>query len=191
VIGAVALLGGFVGSHPHNYLVAAALFVVAFLFWHASVVNGGNAIGRVRDVVLTLGGVIVGANAYRWGLGGWGFIIACGVVALTFFLLGLWKLSRRTRRDAVLAKCDLYMTRDELADGLRMMIAQVEREGQTLWMSNELRAAHEAFLTCPSIETARALLRVAPFLLKWFEMCSPGTAHYSSVRMLKERGLER
>lgn len=35
LLGGVALFGAIAGSHPHSYLVAAVLFVVAFWRWRA------------------------------------------------------------------------------------------------------------------------------------------------------------
>jgi len=71
----------------------------------------------------------------------------------------------------------------------RMLNAQGEKEGGAYCFKNEYVAAWEAFRDRPTIDAARMLLDVAPQLLQYFEMCSPGSSFYSTSRLLKERGL--
>lgn len=75
--------------------------------------------------------------------------------------------------DAVLSKCDLLMARAEIADMHRMQNAQAEREGGTCYFKKEYVAAWESFRDKPTVDTARALLTIAPPLVQYFEMCSP------------------
>lgn len=93
--------------------------------------------------------------------------------------------------EAVLGACDLSMTRDEIADMHRMTNAQAEREGGAFYYGPEYLAAWETFRDDPTVENARALIRVAPPLLKYFEMCSPGHSFYSTEQYLRERGISR
>jgi len=39
LFGALAVLGGVVGSHPHSYLVAAIMLLVAFWRWRAAITS--------------------------------------------------------------------------------------------------------------------------------------------------------
>jgi hypothetical protein len=64
--------------------------------------------------------------------------------------------------DAVLAKTDLLMARDEIASMHRMLNAQGEKEGGAYYFKNDYVAAWEAFRDAPTVNTARALLDVAP-----------------------------
>ena len=89
--------------------------------------------------------------------------------------------------DAVLTKCDLLMARDEIADMHRMLNAQGENEGGSYYFKNEYAAAWEAFRDSPNVDTARVLLAVAPPLLQYFEMCSPGTTFYSANRLAERK----
>jgi len=148
--GALAVLGGMVGAHPHNFIVAAAMFLHTHFVWKASTrpttqSHTPGASGSPR------------AKAGQW--------------------------------DALLSKCDLLMARDEIADMHRKLNAQAEREGGEYIFKNDYVAAWEAFRDNPNIGTARELLDVAPLLLQYFEMCSPGSSFYSTSRYLKERGL--
>jgi hypothetical protein len=97
--------------------------------------------------------------------------------------------SKTGQWDAVLAKCDLLMARDEIASMHRMMNAQGEKEGGAYYFRNEYAAAWAAFRDKPTIDTARILLNVAPPLLQYFEMCSSGSSFYSTSRLLKELDL--
>jgi len=100
------------------------------------------------------------------------------------------KKGRETKSwDAVLSKCDLLMARDEIAEMHKMLNAQGEREGGGYYFKEEYVAAWEALRDNPNIDTARALLNVAPELLQYFEMCSPGSSFYSTSRHLKENRL--
>lgn len=91
--------------------------------------------------------------------------------------------------DAVLDKCDLLMARDEIADWHKMLNSQAEKKGEACYFKKEYAAAWASFRDRPTIDTARMLLDVAPPLLKYFEMCSPGSSFYSTNHFLKERGL--
>jgi hypothetical protein len=91
--------------------------------------------------------------------------------------------------DTVLSKCNLPMARNEIANMHRMLNAQGERNGGGYYFKNEYVAAWETFRGNPNIDTARELLEVAPQLLQYFEMCSPGSSFYSTSQFLKERGL--
>ncbi len=91
--------------------------------------------------------------------------------------------------DEVLGKCDLVMARDEIAEMHKLLNAEGGRAGGTYYFKNEYVAAWETFRDNPNIDTARELLEIAPPLLEYFEMCSPGTSFYSTHRFLKERGL--
>lgn len=91
--------------------------------------------------------------------------------------------------NAVLSKCDLSMARDEIAEMHKTLNAQGEKEGGGYYFKKEYVAAWEALRDNPNIDTARALLNVAPELLQYFEMCSPGSSFYSASRHLKENGL--
>ena len=93
--------------------------------------------------------------------------------------------------DAVLGKCDLIMARDEIADMHRMPNKQGQKEGGAYYFKSDYVAAWQMFRDNPTIDTARALLDVAPPLLQYFEMCSPGSSFYSTSRYLREQGLNR
>jgi hypothetical protein len=97
--------------------------------------------------------------------------------------------SKVGQRDAILGRCDLLMARDEIADMHRILNAQGEMEGGAYYFKIEYVAAWEAFRDKPTVDTARVLLDVAPYLLRYFEMCSPGSNFYSTSRLLRERGL--
>jgi hypothetical protein len=94
------------------------------------------------------------------------------------------------KRDAVLAKCDLAMARDEIADMHKALQRRAESEGGECYFKTEYVAAWQAFRDRPSIDTARALLVVSPPLLEHFEMCSPGTAFYTTKGILRNRGAQ-
>ena len=81
------------------------------------------------------------------------------------------------------------MARDEIADMHKMLNAQGAKDGGEYHFKNEYVSAWETFRDSPSIGTARTLLDVAPQLLQYFEMCSPGSSFYSTSRFLKGRGL--
>ena len=104
-------------------------------------------------------------------------------------LFGMQSEKDNKRWDVVLGQCDLIMARDEIANMHRTFNAQGEKEGGAYYFHHDYAAAWEAFRAKPTIETARALLAVAPPLLQYFEMCSPGNSFYSTSRILKERGL--
>jgi hypothetical protein len=91
--------------------------------------------------------------------------------------------------DAVLGKCDLLMARDGIAEMHRTLNAEAERKGGHYMFQQDYVTVWEAFRDKPSIETARALLRVAPSLLQPFQSCSIGGGLYSTNRPLKRRGL--
>ena len=75
-------------------------------------------------------------------------------------------------RAATLSKCDLVMARDEIARMPTTLNTQAEREGGTYVFKQEYVDALAAFLGNPTIETASALLAIAPALCKYFEECS-------------------
>jgi hypothetical protein len=79
----------------------------------------------------------------------------------------------------LLAKCDLLMARDEIADMHRMQNAQGENEGGAYYFKVEYVAAWEAFRDSPTIDTARLLLDVAP-LYNIILRCAPLAA--ASIR---------
>ena len=89
----------------------------------------------------------------------------------------------------MLNKCDLFMARNEIADMHKMLNAQAAKEGGEYIFKIEYVTAWQAFRDSPSISTARKLLGIAPHLLEYFEMCSPGNSFYSTAHYLKERGL--
>src|SRR5258708_342135 len=95
--------------------------------------------------------------------------------------------SKAGQWDKVLGKCDLLMTRDEITVMHRMLNAEAEKEGGAYHFKNDYVAAWESFRNRPTIDSARLLLDVAPQLLQYFEMCSPGTSFYSTNRLLKDR----
>ena len=68
--------------------------------------------------------------------------------------------------DAILGASDLLMARDEIADMHQMTNKQAEREGGAYYYSPEYAAAWQTFRANPTAENARALVRVAPPLLK-------------------------
>jgi hypothetical protein len=134
LFGALAVLGGCVGLHPHNFAVAAAMFLHAFFVW--------------------IGAKPPQAKVKRW--------------------------------DEVLNKCDFAMARDEIADMHKMLNKQGSKEGGEYIFKNEYVAALQSFRDNPNKETARALLKEAPHLLDYFNMCSPDHSFYSTSRYLKE-----
>lgn len=88
--------------------------------------------------------------------------------------------------NAVLARCDLLMARDEIIDFHKIINAQGEAESGAYYFRNEYVAAWETFRDKPTVENARALLEVAPPLLRYFEDCVPGTSFYQSNAFLKK-----
>ena len=54
-----------------------------------------------------------------------------------------------------------------------------------------LLRTHTSTVQIRTMETAKALIKVAPFLLAYFEKCTPGNAFYETARGLKQRGLLR
>ena len=92
--------------------------------------------------------------------------------------------------DAVLKKSDLVMARDEIADMHKKLNEQAAKEGGEYIFKVEYVSAWQTFRDAPSIDTAHHLLDVAPHLLEYFEMCSPGHSFYSTSRYLKERGIK-
>jgi hypothetical protein len=99
--------------------------------------------------------------------------------------------SKDERRAGVLAKSDLLMARDEILDMHRMANKEAAREGGEYVYKVEYVAAWQAFRNNPTVDTARAFLEIAPSMIEYFEMCSPGHSFYSTNRYLKERGLGR
>lgn len=93
--------------------------------------------------------------------------------------------------DAVLCKSNLSMTRDEIIDFHKMMNAQGEAEGGAYLFPKEYIAAWETFRDHPSIDNARALLEIAPELVRYFEDCSPGSDFYATNTYLKPHGLTK
>jgi hypothetical protein len=78
------------------------------------------------------------------------------------------------------------MARDEIVDFHRITNTLAEAEGGAYYFKNEYIAAWEAFRDNPTIENARALLEVAPILLKYFEDCSPGGDIYATNTYLRK-----
>jgi len=97
--------------------------------------------------------------------------------------------SNADRVTDVLAKADLMMARDEIADMHRMWNAEAAQQGGEYIFPVEYANAWKAFRDNPTITTARALLESAPPLIMYFEMCSPGHNFYANARYLKGRGL--
>jgi hypothetical protein len=95
------------------------------------------------------------------------------------------------QRDAVLARSDLPMVRDEILNLHKMFKEQAAKDGGTVAFKAEYVNAWYAFRDGPTISTARALLDNAPQLLEYFEMCSPGHDYFERTRFLKDRGVLR
>jgi hypothetical protein len=95
----------------------------------------------------------------------------------------------RTKYETTLNKSDLLMARDEIADFHKTLNAQAEAEGGAYYFKNEYVATWEAFRDNPNIENARALLEVAPELLRYFEDCSPGGDLYATNSYLRKSKL--
>ena len=102
----------------------------------------------------------------------------------------LRKLFGSQKQNAILAKSDLLMARDEIADMHMMLNEQAAKEGGEYIFKTEYIAAWQSFRDNPNIGTARTLLKEAPHLLEYFNMCSPDHNFYSTSRYLKERGLK-
>ena len=95
--------------------------------------------------------------------------------------------ARPTHWDALLAKCDLLMARDEIALMHRRLKEEAKQKGGEHVYKDEYVEALESFYDNPCVETARALLNIAPVHLAQFESCSPGGNLYSTNRLLRER----
>ena len=91
-------------------------------------------------------------------------------------------------RHAALSNCDLIKTRDAIADMHRLANEEAEAQGGTYYWSPEYVAAWTSFRDKPTIANAEALLRVAPALLRFFEMHDPNTDPI--FRLMKESGLD-
>jgi hypothetical protein len=104
--------------------------------------------------------------------------------------MGFFKKIFGDSRDDVLAKSDMQMARDEIADFHKMVNERAAREGGEYLFKTEYVAAWQAFRDDPNINTARKFLDEAPNLLQYFQMCSPGHDFYTTSRSLKERGLQ-
>jgi len=95
------------------------------------------------------------------------------------------------QRDALLARSDLPMVRDEILSLHRMFKEQAAKDGGAMAFKTEYVNAWCAFRDGPTVSTARVLLDNAPQLLEYFEMCSPGHSFYESTRFLKGQGALR
>jgi len=93
----------------------------------------------------------------------------------------IWHWAKKNQQDkagqwnAILAKCDLQMARDQIADMHRMLNAQVKESG-ALYFKNEYVFAWEAFRDKPTIDNARVLLDIAPQLLRYLRCALPAAA---------------
>jgi hypothetical protein len=96
-------------------------------------------------------------------------------------------VSDLSKCDALLSKSDLVMARDEIADMHRMLNTMASKEGGQYIFKTEYVEAWNAFRDDPRFENAKALLEIAPHLLEYFEMCSPGTKFYSTAKLLKKK----
>ncbi len=88
----------------------------------------------------------------------------------------------------MLNKCDLLMVRAEIAKLHRTLNSQAQSQGGAFFFSNEYVVAWKRFRDMPNIETAQALLNVAPQLLSFFENCCEGGSLYSINRQLDDSG---
>jgi hypothetical protein len=95
------------------------------------------------------------------------------------------------QRDAVLARSDLPMVRDEIVNLHRMFKDQAAKDGSTVAFKTEYVNAWYAFRDGPTVSTARVLLDNAPQLLEYFEMCCPGHDFYERTQFLRDRGVLR
>ena len=95
-----------------------------------------------------------------------------------------------TKHDAVLNKCDLAMTRDEIINFHNMANAEAAAKGGKNLFSKEYADAWITFRDNPTIDNAQNLLEVAPALRRYFEGCSPGGDLYTTATYLKKHGLK-
>ncbi len=70
------------------------------------------------------------------------------------------------------------MARDEIATLHRRLNEEAKQKGGEYMFTKEYVVAWDAFCDNPRIETARALLSVAPSLLHPFQNCRPGGVLY-------------
>jgi hypothetical protein len=93
------------------------------------------------------------------------------------------------------------MARDEIADFHRLAwkgafdsedVRRAIKNGEgAYYCAPEYLNAWVAFRDYPNIETAKAFLDVAPSLVRYFEICSPGHSFYENKRLLQESGWVR
>ncbi len=80
------------------------------------------------------------------------------------------------------------MARNEILDMYKIINERGERDGGAYVFKVEHVTAWEIFRDNPTIDTARALLDVAPMLRDYFEGCCPGGNIYITNRLLNDPG---
>jgi hypothetical protein len=86
--------------------------------------------------------------------------------------------------NGVLKTCDFAMTADELRHMLKMTQEGAAAKGEEAYFKSEFLEVLYPFMENPSASTEIRLLEIAPFLLSYFERCSPGGDFYETKRFL-------
>ena len=84
LFGALGFFGAVVGSHPHNYLVAGVLFLIAFLCWRLPSPRPWPAYsdGSKRGSMTPLGNLIKVAGWIVFSVTGvWGFFLCLAIIS--------------------------------------------------------------------------------------------------------------
>jgi hypothetical protein len=94
-------------------------------------------------------------------------------------------------RNALLAKSDLRMVRDEICHFHALCKEQAAKEGCEVFFKDDYVQAWSAFHDNPTSASALTLLDLAPQLMEIVEKCSPGCESYELTRFLEAHGVSR
>lgn len=107
------------------------------------------------------------------------------------FQAAVIELGEQKAMDLFLADCDFVLARKEMADALRMAMAEAERQGQTFMLRKNFMAAWEVFFVNPTSDTARRLVRDAPeskdFVLSYLVECTRGGMFWFHASLRSDR----
>jgi hypothetical protein len=173
---------------PVTHLILAELFPDKADSYTAFLLNNVGRDPAVNEGVMTGGSQYIEFNKANRGtaMGFARYLLQHGVVTEGSTGSTPTQPTKDEHREAVLAKSDLAMVRDEIISLHQMFKAVAAKTGEEAIFKTEYVDAWYAFRDGPTIATAQALLAVATHLSEYFAMCSPGHDFYERARFLKD-----
>lgn len=140
--GGLALLGAVIGSHPHNYVVAALLLGESVVIWRMA---PASHLGGATSLSEELATMNQGPDELD-----------------RLFNEGVSKLGLAQAMEPFLDRCDFAVARRELSNVFEMANARAGRSGQSIVFKDEFVNGWKQFSSNPNAHTAKAWLAAAP-----------------------------